>query len=323
MRNSVNRPPFDREIKRALERQRDSIVTTMTPEDIPRIRAIGGDVSSLTATAHWGFDRFDVAVPGEDGSPDVPLIVLVPAHGRGPAPVLVFLHGGGMIAGTAEADLDLIAELAHEVGCAVVSVNYRLAPEHPYPAALDDTLAALAWLRAGEGPDGLDAGRVVVSGISAGGGLAAAVALALRDRGAPPLAGMLLMCPMLDHRSDSGSARQMVGVGSWDATANATAWAAYLGGAEATQYASAAIADNLGGLPPSFVDVGSAETFRDECVEFTSRIWADGGDAELHVWPGGAHAFDVLAPWARMSRDARRPRVAWLRRLLGHSTSPE
>ncbi|WP_234983332.1 alpha/beta hydrolase [Demequina sp. NBRC 110053] len=309
-------PPFDAEIERALERRRDIVVTSMSREDIPRVRALGGDVASLAPTTHWGFDRVDVVAPGADGHPDVPLVILAPPHGHGPVPVLVFLHGGGLIAGTAEADLDLMAELAHEVGCAVASVEYRLAPEHPYPAALEDVVTAVGWLRAGHGPDRLDPERMVLVGISAGGGLAASAGLALRDAAAPAPAGLLLMCPMLDHRSDSCSARQMVGLGSWDATANATAWEAYLAGADPTAHASAAVAEDLGGLPPVFIDVGSAETFRDECVDFASRIWARGGDAELHVWPGGAHAFDVLAPWARMSRDARRPRVAWLRRLL-------
>lgn len=309
-------PPFDPEIERALERRKDIVVTSMSREDIPRVRALGGDVASLAPTTHWGFDRVDVVAKGADGDPDVPLVVLAPPHGHGPVPTLVFLHGGGLIAGTAEADLDLLAELAHEVGCAVVSVEYRLAPEEPFPAALNDVVTALAWLRSGAALDRLDTERMVLVGISAGGGLAASVGLALRDAGAPLPAGMLLMCPMLDHRSNSCSAQQMVGLGSWDATANATAWGAYLGDAEPTSHASAALAKDLSGLPPVFIDVGSAETFRDECVDFASRIWADGGQAELHVWPGGAHAFDVLAPWARMSRDARRPRVAWLRRLL-------
>jgi acetyl esterase/lipase len=319
MSEVLKRPPFDPEIERAMEMQRDSIVTSMVPADIERVKALGGDVATLASTSHGGFDRIDVDAPGLDGAPAVSLVVLVPPS-ETPASVMVFLHGGGMIAGSAESDLDFVAALAHEAGCAVVSVNYRLAPEHPYPAARDDVLAALAWLRSASALEGLDSRTVLLAGISAGGGLAAATALAIRDKGASPLAGLLLMCPMLDHRSNSCSARQMVGLGSWDATANATAWAAYLGGAEASPYASASMADDLVGLPPTFIDVGSAETFRDECVEFASRMWAAGGDTELHVWPGGAHAFDVLAPWASISRDARRPRVAWLRRLLGRAS---
>ena len=167
----------------------------------------------------------------------------------------------------------------------------------------------------------LDPDRIVVSGVSAGGGLAATTALHARDTSGPRLMGQLLICPMLDHRSDSGSARQMEGVGSWDRTANATAWAAYLNALDGPvpPYASAAMASDLTGLPPTFIDVGSAETFRDECVAYASALWAAGGDAELHVWPGGVHGFDFLAPWAPLSRSARAARVDWLRRLAART----
>ena len=316
MTDNVTRPPFDPEIARALEQQSDVIVTSMAREDIPRVRGLGGDVSTVHASTHAAFDRLDLVAPGADGTPEVGLVVLRPATAKEPVPVILFLHGGGMVAGTADSDLDLVAELAHETGCAVVSVEYRLAPEHPYPAALDDAVSALHWLTSGAGPALLDPRRVVLAGISAGGGLAASAALRWRDREGADLAGLMLLCPMLDHRSDSCSARQMVGVGSWDATANATAWEAYLDGADPAPYASAATNENLGGLPPTFIDVGSAETFRDECVAFASRMWQHGGDAELHVWPGGAHAFDVLAPWAQLSHAARIPRSMWLQRRL-------
>ncbi|GIG54138.1 esterase [Demequina activiva] len=313
------RPAFDPEIARALEQHRDIIVTSMAREDIPRVRGLGADVSTMHASTHAAFDRLDLTAPGVDGARDVDLVVLRPAAAREPVPVIMFLHGGGMVAGTADSDLDLVAELAYETGCAVVSAEYRLAPEDPYPAALEDAVSALTWVTSGEGPDLLDPQRVVLAGISAGGGLAASTALFWRDRGGAALAGLMLLCPMLDHRSSSCSARQMVGVGSWDATANATAWEAYLNGADPAPYASPSANEDLGGLPPTFIDVGSAETFRDECVEFASRIWERGGDAELHVWPGGAHAFDVLAPWAQLSQAARLPRSLWLQRRLERS----
>ncbi len=310
------RPPFDPDIERALHQHREIIVTSMTREDIPRVRSLGADVAPVAAPTHGGFERHDLVAPGQGSNPDVPVIVLIPAHVREPMPVLVFLHGGGMIAGTAESDLDLVAKVAFETGCAIASAEYRLAPEHPYPAASDDALAVLDWVQGGHAPAAIDPHRAILSGISAGGGLAAAVALRHRDLSRPKLGGLLLLCPMLDYRSNSPSATQMLGAGSWDATANATAWAAYIGDAEPSPYASAALADDLSGLPPIFMDVGSAETFRDECVTFASRVWQAGGDAELHVWPGGAHAFDALAPWALMSQAARDARTAWLRRLL-------
>ena len=202
----------------------------------------------------------------------------------------------------------------------VVAVDYRLAPEHPYPIPMLDCASALRGLHAEARHWQLDPERFVLTGVSAGGGLAAAVALHVRDHGGPALLGQLLVCPMLDDRNDSHSAHQMHGVGSWDRSANAVAWRAYLGeaagGPNVSLYAAAGRALDLGGLPPTYIDVASVETFRDECVEYARLMWRCGGDAELHVWPGGNHAFDFLAPWAPLSQDARAARLAWLRRLL-------
>jgi acetyl esterase/lipase len=204
-----------------------------------------------------------------------------------------------------------------------VVVDYRLAPEHRYPAALEDASTVLAWLASDDAPTLLDSSRIVLSGVSAGGGLAATTAIYARDHAGPALAGLLLMCPMLDHRNDSPSALQMEGVGSWDRVANAAGWQAYLGSDVSADdpppYASAAVCTDHRGLPPTFIDVGSAETFRSECVDFADAMWKAGGDAELHVWPGGVHGFDFLAPWAPMSRDARAARTAWLRRVISRT----
>jgi acetyl esterase/lipase len=141
-----------------------------------------------------------------------------------------------------------------------------------------------------------------------------------RDRGEVALAGQLLIYPMLDDRNDSVSAQQMAGVGVWDRTANQTGWSALLGdavgGPDVPAYAAPARATDLSGLPPAFIDVASTETFRDEDVAYASRIWAAGGIAELHVWPGGCHGFDLFVPDAPISQAARAARIAWLRRLL-------
>ncbi len=142
-----------------------------------------------------------------------------------------------------------------------------------------------------------------------------------RDRGGPLLAGQMLMCPMLDDRNDTPSSWQMAGRGVWDHTANETGWSALLGesrgGPDVSPYAAPARAADLSGLPPAFVDVGSAETFRDEDVAYASRIWQAGGIAELHVWPGGFHGFTMMAPDTAVSRAASAAQVGWLRRLLG------
>ncbi|MET0789048.1 MAG: alpha/beta hydrolase fold domain-containing protein [Cellulomonas sp.] len=313
-------PPFDPEIATELVAQTDVVVTSLAPEEITalRARAIVPDLPTLAADARCTVSEH--RAPGSAG--DVRVVLVRPEDATTPLPVLLHLHGGGLVAGDVGDNVDMALDVAP--GWAVASVEYRLAPEDPYPAAIEDAYAALVWL-ADEAPRlGLDPGRLVVTGVSAGGGLAAALALLVRDRGGPPLMGQLLICPMLDDRNDSESGRQMAGLGSWDRTANATGWDAYLGAAAGgpgtPAYASAARAASLRGLPPAFVDVGSAETFRDECVDYAGRIWAAGGDAELHVWPGGYHGFDGLAPRARLSRAARAARTDWLERLLLRST---
>lgn len=140
------------------------------------------------------------------------------------------------------------------------------------------------------------------------------------------LAGQMLFCPMLDDRNDTQSAWQMAGLGVWDRIANRTGWAALLGdaagGPAVSPYAAPARAEDLSGLPPAFIDVGSAETFRDEDVRYASRIWQCGGIAELHVWPGGFHGYTLFAPHARLSLETTAARLAWLRRLLSALTPP-
>ncbi|PZR53749.1 alpha/beta hydrolase [Xylanimonas oleitrophica] len=314
-------PPFDAAVAEALSARPDDVVTTLLPEEIAalRERATPPDLAELARRT--GRSLSEHRAPGPDG--DVPVMLLRPP-GDAPAPVLLHLHGGGLVVGTVADDVPAAVALSET--CAVASVDYRLAPEHPYPAAVEDAYAVLAWLAGHAGELGLDRARIVVTGVSAGGGLAAALALLARDRGGPALAGQLLVCPMLDDRGDSASGHQMAGLGTWDRTANATAWAAYLGdaagGPTTPAYAAAARAARLSGLPPAYVDVGSAETFRDECVQYAARIWQEGGDAELHVWPGGCHGFDGLVPQAPLSHDARAARAAWLERLLARTAQP-
>ncbi len=315
------RPPIDPQIAQALDDQRDVVVTAMHADDIDGIRRRATPPDLDAVTRRGFFELSEHLVPATSSTPQVPVLLLRPRRrDEQPLPLLLHVHGGGLVAGTAHDDLPWAAELAAATGCAVVSPDYRLAPEHPYPAAVDDVSATFGWVVEQAHLLGVDPGRVVLAGVSAGGGLAAATALRARDRHGPRALGQLLVCPMLDDRNDSGSALQMAGHGSWDRTANGTGWAASLpgraGGHDVPADASPLRADHLGGLPPVFVDVGSAETFRDEDVEYARRVWRDGGEAELHVWPGGVHGFDFLAPGAELSVRARAARVGWLTRLL-------
>nr|WP_235215644.1 alpha/beta hydrolase [Phaeacidiphilus oryzae] len=271
-------------------------------------------------TRNGAFAMEERTVPGPPGAPDLTLLICRPTAATAPTPAFYNIHGGGMIIGTNRIGMPELLEHAEELGAAVVSVEYRLAPENPHPAPVEDCYAGLVWTAEHAGELGIDPARLVVGGASAGGGLSAAVALMARDRGGPALLGQVLMCPMLDDRNDTPSARQMVGLGVWDSGANATGWTALLGDARGTEgvspYAAPARAVDLSGLPPAYIDVGSAETFRDEDVAYATRIWQCGGQAELHVWPGGFHGFEGMAPEAALSRDAREARTRWLRRLL-------
>ena len=312
------RPPFDPDVERALEAQKHAVVTSMGAGDVTALRAASScpDESALTRSGEFELTHHEAM--GADGR-TVRMVLLRPRDRPVTVPIIYHVHGGGMVVGSAYDILPQMAELASEVGAAVASVEYRLAPEHPYPAAIEDVYTGLVWLSTDAASLGLDPARVIVHGVSAGGGLAAGCALLARDRNGPELLGQMLIYPMLDDRNDSDSARQMAGAGAWDRTANATGWSLYLGDRardDVPIYAAPARADDLSNLPPTFIDVGSAETFRDEDIAYASRMWACGGDAELHVWPGGAHGFDTLAPEAALSSDARNARVRWLTRLL-------
>ncbi len=317
------RPPFDPELEAALVRRRDEVVRTLETHEIAALRGRSLGPAAVEEAAAGRVRTEVLSARGNGGRPDVEVVLLRPADptaADAPVPWFLHLHGGGLVTGTAWDDVVPLLDLAVEAGCAIASVGYRLAPEHPFPAALDDAATALTWLVAHAPALGLDPARCVVEGISAGGGLAAALALVARDSGWPPLAGQMLLCPMLDDRNDSPSAVQMAGHGAWDRTANATAWGAYLGGAaggpDVPAHAAPARASDLAGLPPAFLDVGSAETFRDEVVDYAKRLWRSGCAAELHVWPGGFHGFDYFEPTAVLSRHAREARRRWLQRVL-------
>ena len=317
-------PPFDPELSAVLDAIGELLPSALTPDLIPMLRQPNPAMpppSDEDLRRDGAFEVSERLVPGPAGAPEVSLLICRPAGVTAPLPAVYHTHGGGMIMGDNRVGILPLLDWAQELRIAVVSVEYRLAPECPHPGPVEDCYAGLAWTAEHAAEVGLDPDRIVVAGASAGGGLAAALALMARDRGGPHLAGQLLMCPMLDDRNDTPSAWQMAGRGVWDHTANETGWSALLGdargGPDVSPYAAPARAEDLSGLPPAFIDVGSAETFRDEDVAYASRIWQAGGIAELHVWPGGFHGFTMIAPDAGISRAATAAQLAWLHRLLG------
>ncbi|NUS27541.1 MAG: alpha/beta hydrolase [Streptomyces sp.] len=319
-------PPFDPELAAALELIKDVISPGLTLDQIDEIRQGPGIalLAELDLTLDGFFEVEDRTVPGPEDAPEISLLICRPAAPptAGPRPVVYHVHGGGMVIGNNRVGVDVPLAWAKETDAVVVSVEYRLAPEHPHPAPVEDVYAGLVWTAEHAAELGADPERIVIAGASAGGGLCAALALLARDRKGPQVIGQVLMCPMLDDRNDTPSAHQMAGVGVWDRTANETGWTALLGerrgGPDVPAYAAPARAEDLSGLPPAFLDVGSAETFRDEVVAYASRIWQSGGVAELHVWPGGFHGFDGFAPQSALSQGARAAQLRWLRRLLAN-----
>jgi acetyl esterase/lipase len=316
-------PPFDPELAAALAVIHEAVELDLTLDRIPELRRpnpLFTPPSDEDLSQDGAFEITERAVPGPAGAPDIALLVARPTGVTGPTPLLYNIHGGGMVMGDNRTGLPLVIDWAAKLQAAVVSVEYRLAPETPHPGPVEDCYAGLVWTADHAAELNVDPDRIVVAGGSAGGGLAAAVALLARDRGGPALAGQFLMCPMLDDRNDTPSATQLAGLGIWDRSNNEVGWTALLGaargGPDVSPYAAPARATDLSGLPPAFIDVGSAETFRDEAVEYASRIWQAGGVAELHVWPGGFHGFQVMAPQAAVSRDAAAAQWNWLRRLL-------
>lgn len=318
-------PPFDPELAPVVE-----TLTSLRPPDAYRSDNInemrqpvpGVEIPTDEVLSRGGaYSVAERAVPGPDGQPDISLLVCLPEHTASATPAMYYIHPGGMIIGDNRFGLAEMLNLAEPMGMAVVSVEYRLAPETPHPGPVDDCYAGLVWLSAHAHELNIDPSRIVVGGTSAGGGLAAGVTLMARDRTGPAILAQLLLSPMLDDRNDSPSARQMRGLGVWDSSSNETGWNALLGdgvrgGPHVSPYAAPSRAADLSGLPPTFIDVGSAETFRDEDVTYASRVWQAGGRAELHVWPGGFHGFDVVAPQSVISQDAIAARAAWLRRQL-------
>ncbi|KQU95278.1 alpha/beta hydrolase [Devosia sp. Root105] len=313
---TTSRPALDPELARLLAEL--PAAPALDAESLPLLRQY-----KLPAEAFIegrSIERRELTVTAADGA-ELPLSMFRPAGLEAAAPCIYWLHGGGMVMGDRFANLDIPLDWLERFGAVVVTLDYRLAPEAKGATPVEDCYAGLVWVAAHATELGIDPRRLIVAGASAGGGLTAGMTLLARDRGGPAIAAQVLICPMLDHRNDSVSSRQFAeGPATWTRAANTFGWQALLGAAtEVPAYVSPALAADLGGLPPSFIDTGSAELFRDEDTAFASRIWAAGGEAELHVWPGGFHGFDALFPTARLSLIARQTRSAWLGRILNSS----
>jgi acetyl esterase/lipase len=262
----------------------------------------------------------DVVVPGLDGGPVVPVRVYTPAdRSDDPLPGTLYLHGGGFSVGNLDSEHSAAARVAAEAKTVVVSVDYRLAPEHPFPAGLDDCYAALVWSAAHTDQLGVDPDRLAVRGASAGGGLAAAVALLARDRHGPALCFQSLAIPELDDRLETPSMIEFVDTPMWNRGRAEQSWKQYLGtepgGPDVSAYAAPARAGDLSGLPAAYISVCEFDPLRDEGMLYALRLTQAGVHTELHLYPGTFHGSTQFAD-ADISRRMQADDIGALRRGL-------
>jgi acetyl esterase/lipase len=281
----------------------------MSFDDLPAAR----DASKKMIAAmkmQWprlrGVKMADRSIPGLNGAPNITIRIYRPEQQSAPLPALLWIHGGGYMLGEIDQE-DLTAHQFTLSGdCVTVSVGYRLAPEHPYPAPLEDCYAALKWLAAHGDEIGVDCSRIAIGGASAGGGLAAGLALLARDRAEVSIIFQLLVYPMLNDGNIAPASDVLLDTLFWTRANNLAGWRSYLGcqpgGKGISCYAAASRATNLEGLPPAYITVGDLDLFAQEDIDYARRLIEAGIPSELHVYPGGCHAFDMLVPGSDISK---------------------
>jgi acetyl esterase/lipase len=264
---------------------------------------------------------YEARTPGRDGAPDVRLVVTAPKAAGRNRPGILHVHGGGYVLGSAEMTGPTDATYASQLGAVVVSVDYRLAPETPHPGPVEDCYAGLAWLHAQAAVLGVDPGCVVVTGESAGGGLAAALVLLAKHRGEYSVAFQHLVFPMLDDRTVTHpDPSPFLGQFVWNKDANRFGWTSLLGGPpgapDVSPFAAPARATDLSGLPPTFMICGALDLFLEEDLDYARRLIRAGVPTELHVYPGAPHGF-MFMPEAQITKTYARDSMAALALAVG------
>ena len=274
--------------------------------------------ASRAAVPKADFPNLDVTEHTYAGSAsDLTLRLYQPKSAPSKGPGLIYIHGGGMIMGDLDSQDENMREAATTLDIPIASIDYRKAPEHPYPAAPEDCYAGVCWVFEHGAELGMDKDNIGLMGASAGGGLALAVALMLRDRGGPKLKYLLPIYPMIDDRHKTSSSHEVVDLGIWDRAGSLEAWGWYLGDTEPDSYAAPARAADMSGLPPTYIDVGDLDLFRDEDIVLAQRLSAAGVPVEFHLWTGAYHASELFAPQAALSQRIWATRYAAIRRLAG------
>ena len=316
---------LDPELRAVLEK-----LPTDRPMDLNKIPAARAKMKKMMAAllaslpAVEGVTSQDQLAPNAQGEPDVPVRVYRPTDQPGKLPALYWIHGGGYVMGDIEQDDRLMKQMVKRIGCVAVSVDYRLAPEYPFPAPVEDCYAGLKWLFGHTGELGVEPSRIAIGGASGGGGLAAGLALLARDRGEVKIAYQLLIYPMIDDRNVTPASYAITDPRMWNRQSNLLGWRAYLGrdggGPDVSPYAAAARATDLSNLPPAYIPVGALDLFVDENIQYAQRLIQAGVPTELHVYPGAFHGFDIFAPSAMVSKQFKAERDSALRRAL-HDTA--
>lgn len=265
----------------------------------------------------------EINIPGADGL--LHAIVLTRksprlANSKSQFPGVLFFHGGGRVMGNVYVGLAAVSELVIDSDAVIISVGYRLSPEVSGIDTIEDCYASLVWMSENLGTFNIDPARFMIAGVSAGAGLAAGTVLLSRDREGPRVCAQLLACPMLDDRFLTLSARQFENGRGFYTDWGRYAWKCVLGKDSekennVSQYVAPGRAQDLSNLPPAYIDAGSAEPFRDECVAYATKLWECGVQADLHIWGGGCHGFDLFFP-TELGAQAIQTRNAWLRRTL-------
>jgi acetyl esterase/lipase len=292
-----------------------------TPDNLALVRAGMAEMAKAAPVPEAPVHMGEVRIPGSAGAQDIRLVIYTPqAQAAAARGGFLHIHGGGYVLGTPEMSDARNRLLAADIGCVIISVDYRLAPETPHPGPVEDCYAALQWLHANAASLGVDPARIAIGGESAGGGLAAALALLARDRGQLSVAFQLLIYPMLDDRTASADRHPFAGQYVWTPDANLFGWASLLGHAPGidgvSPYAAAARADSLAGLPPAYISVGALDLFLDENLDYARRLARDGVPVEMHLYPGAFHGFNMM-PGAAVSQAFERDYREALRRAVG------
>lgn len=307
---------IDPELKVALEEMLAQVPGGFNaPEKIEDRRALINDFLGLIPK-NVNVDREDILIESESNSPQVKVRIYRPRSGMWSTSAVMVIHGGGMVSGSIEADDGNAAFLCETLGVLTVALDYRLAPEHPFPAGIEDCYSVARWLFANAKLFSVDQEKIAVYGGSAGGGLAIGLALMLRDRDNPNFSFVMAAYPMLDDRNKTLSSLSITNVGVWDRKANLESWDWYLGDSpkadEVSIYAAPARATDLSGLPPVFMDVGSCDLFKDEDQLFAERLIAQGNRTEFHLYSGAYHSSELFAPAAKISQRMWATRIAAL-----------